>query len=125
MTRAVDRYLAGLLVLLLLAALAGAVPGLWMVGDDLRYSGEMFDGLGIALGLAALGVVAVPATVAVLALRRLWSGRPAAHRWALAAGVLGVLAVVPFGVFYHPLFALLVVPGLLAVAAIVTEAGRS
>ena len=47
MTRAVDRYLAGLLVLLLLAALAGAVPGLRTVGD----------GLGIALGLAVAAIV--------------------------------------------------------------------
>jgi hypothetical protein len=123
MTRAVDRYLAGLLVLLLLAAAAGAVPGLWLVGGDLQTSGEMFDGLGLALGLAALAVVAVPATAAVLALRRLWSGRPTAHPWALAAGVLGVLAVVPFGMFYHPLLALLVVPALLVVSAIV-EARR-
>lgn len=125
MTRAVDRYLAGLLVLLLIAALAGSWPGLSLVGQDLGESGEMFDGLGLALGLAALGVVAVPATLGTVALSRLLRGRPTAHRWAMAAGVVGFLAVIPFGVFFHPLFAFLVLPALLVVAAAVTDADRA
>lgn len=117
MNRSVDRYLAGLLVLLLLTAAAGAVPGFSLLGQDLEQSGEWLDGLGVVFGLGILTVVAVPATVALVALLRLRDRRESAWRWALAAGVLGCLAVVPFGFFSQPLFVALVVPALLVAVA--------
>lgn len=117
MTLAVDRYVAGLLGLMLVTAGVGAVAGLAFALEDLEQSGEMFDGLGLYLGAAVLGLVAVPAAVAVVALRRLLAGHPTADRWALTAGVLGGLAAVPFGMFHRPLLAVLVVPVLLMVAS--------
>lgn len=117
MNRSVDRYLAGLLVLLLLTAAAGALPGVSLLGQDLGQSGEWLDGVGVLFGLGILAVVAVPAAVALVALLRLRDGRDGAGRWTLAAGVLGCLAVVPFGFFSRPLFVALVVPLLLVAVA--------
>ena len=117
-TRAVDRLLLVVLVLALLTASAGAVVGLTMIGEDLETQGEWLDGLGLMFGLAVLGVVAVPALVAGKALHDVRRGREGAWRWALAAGVVGLLAVVPFGVFAHPSFAVAVVPFLLVVVAL-------
>ncbi len=125
MSLAIDRFLAGLLALLLATAGAGALAGVGFALEDLAQSGEMFDGLGLYLGVAMLVLVAVPATVAVVALRRLLAGRATARRWALAAGVLGGLAAVPFGMFYRPLFAVLVVPVLLVLSSVLARRDRS
>lgn len=118
MNSSVDRYLTGLLVLLLLTAAAGAMPGFSLLGQDLGQSGEWLDGVGVVFGLGILAVVSVPAVVGLVALHRLWTGRETGTRWALAAGVLGCLAVVPFGVFSRPMFAAVVVPLLLVAVAV-------
>lgn len=123
MTQSVDRLLSGLLVLLLLLAAAGAVPGLYMAGTDLQTSGEFLDGLGTVLGLGIVGMVAVPAGAAVMAIRALHRGRSSSRAWAVVAGALGTLAVLPFGFVFPPLFAALVLP-LLVVAVVVLE-GRA
>lgn len=115
--RAVDRLLRGLLVVMLLACAAGAVPALIFIGSDAQASGEWLDGLGIAIGLAILAVVAVPAGLTGWALRGSLEGRSSAPAWALAAAGTGVLVGIGFGFAYRPLLAVLVVPLLLGVVA--------
>ena len=117
MTQSAERLLTVLLVLPLVAAAAGAAPGLYMAWSDLETSGEFLDGLGAVVGLAIVGLVAVPAVVAVVALRAIGRRTASARRWAVAAGVLGMAAAVPFGFYYQPLLAVLVVPLLLVVVA--------
>jgi hypothetical protein len=117
MTRSVDRFLVVLLVLLLVPAMAGAVLGLTLVAQDLETSGEWLDGVGLVFGLGILGLAAVPGALAVVAIRALRQNRPTGPRWAIAAGVLGCLAVLPFGFFQAGYLALLPLPVVLAVAA--------
>ena len=121
MTRSVGRLLTGLLVLLLLAAAAGAMLGLSMLGSDLQTSGEFLDGIGVVIGLVIFGLVAVPGAAAAMAIRSLRRDSPSARRWVVGAGVLGACAVLPFGFFHHPFFAVLVLPVLLVVVAVLDD----
>ena len=121
--RAVDRLLRGLLVALLLACTAGAVPALLFIGQDMERSGEFLDGIGIVIGLAMLAVVAVPTGLAGWAMRESLRSSPKAPAWALAAAVAGALVGVGFGVGYRPALAVLVLPVLLMVVAV--DARRS
>jgi hypothetical protein len=117
MTQSVDRLLTGLLVLLLLAASAAALSGLYLLASDLQESGEWLDGIGVVFGLGIVGIAAVPAAAAGMALRSLREGRPSARRLAIGAGALGACAVLPFGAFYRPLLAAMVLPALLVTVA--------
>lgn len=116
--RPADAILAALLVLTLLAGGVGALAGLYLVFDDLESQGEFLDGLGIVIGLAVVAMVGVPMTLAGKAIHGLRRGRPNAWKWAVAAGVFGLLSGVPFGMFQRPLFAVLAVPLLVAVVAV-------
>jgi hypothetical protein len=115
--RAIDRLLRGLLVVMLLACAAGAVPALIFIDSDLEASGEWLDGLGVAIGLAILAVLAVPAGLTGWALRASFEGWSSAPAWALAAAGTGVLVGIGFGFAYRPLLAVVVVPVLLGVVA--------
>jgi hypothetical protein len=125
MTRSVDRLLLGLLVLLLVAAAAGALPGLYLAGSDLQASGEFLDGVGLVFGLGIVAIVAVPAATAGLTIRRLRRGRARARRWVIGTGLLGGCAVLPFGFLYQPLFAVLVLPVLLVLIALLDDGADS
>jgi hypothetical protein len=116
--RPADRILAALLGLTLLAGAVGAAGGLYMIGQDLEMSGEFLDGLGIMIGLVILGIVGAPMALAAKALHALWHQRPNAWKWATAAGLVGLVSGIPFGMFHHPLFAALVLPLLVAVVAV-------
>jgi hypothetical protein len=116
--RPADLVLAVLLALTLVVGAAGALAGLYMIGQDLEMSGEFLDGIGIAIGLVVLAVVGVPMALAGMALHSLRRVRPSTWRWATAAGVTGVLSGIPFAMFYRPLLALLVLPLLVAVVAV-------
>lgn len=115
---ALERMLAVVLVATLVAASAGALTGLAFIGEDLEQQGEWLDGVGVLIGLAVLGVVVAPGAVAGKALHAVLRRGVRAWRWALAAGIVGVLVVVPFGVFWHPAFLVAVVPLLVIVVAV-------
>jgi hypothetical protein len=114
---ATDRLLRGLLVLTLLVCAAGAAPGLYFIGEDAQTRGEFLDGIGIAIGLGILALVAVPAALAGWALRASLLHRSNAPGRALAAGLAGLVLGAPFGIAYRPLLAVLIVPLLLSVVA--------
>ncbi len=116
--RPADTILTALLVLTLLAGGVGAVAGLSMIGQDLERSSEFLDGLGIVIGLVILGIVGVPMALAAKAIHALRRRRPNAWKWATAAGVIGLAAGIPFGMFQQSLFAVLVLPLLVAVVAV-------
>jgi hypothetical protein len=120
-TRQADMILTVLLLLTLLAGVVGAGAGLVSIGEDLERSGEFLDGLGVVIGLGILGIVAVPMALAAKAIHAVMHRRANAWKWATAAGVVGMAGVVPFGMFEHPLLAVLVLPLLVAVVAV---AGR-
>ncbi len=81
-----------LLGIVVVVALAGVVTGGWFVAADLAERGEMFDGLGAAIGAMVLvgsvlaGVLAVVA--AVLAVRKPMLARVTGVLLALAATAL-------------------------------------
>ncbi len=116
--RRADVILAALLVLTLLAGATGAAAGLYLIGQDLEMSGEFLDGIGIVFGLMVLAIVAVPMGLAAMAIRALRNQRPNAWKWATAAGVVGLVSGIPFGMFHQPLFAVMVLPLLVAVVAV-------
>lgn len=116
--RPADVILAVLLVLTLLAGVVGAWAGLSLVFDDLETQGEFLDGIGVVIGLGVLGIVGVPAALAIKAVQAIRRGRANAWKWALAAGLVGMAAGIPFGMFHQPLFAVMVLPLLVAVVAV-------
>jgi hypothetical protein len=92
---ALFRALVGVVALVALGLFA---TGAWLVLDDLGQSGEMFDGLGAAIGAGVMIVAALAGVMAVVAMR-------IARRRPTAARVIGVLLAVsalglvyPFGV---------------------------
>jgi hypothetical protein len=121
MTTATDRLLQGVLVLTLLVCGAGAVLGFYFIGQDMEAQGEFLDGIGILIGLAILFLVGAPAVLAGWALRLSVTGRRHAGRWAVAAGVTGLLLGAPFGISYRPFLAFLAAPLLLVVVALTTR----
>lgn len=116
--RRADLVLAVLLVLTMLAGAVGLWAGLALISDDLESQGEFLDGLGLVIGLGVLALVGVPMTVAAKAVHAVRHGRVNAWKWATGAGLIGLLAGIPFGMFHQPLFAVLVLPLLVAVVAI-------
>lgn len=88
---ALFRVLAGIAALVALAFFA---TGAWLVVDDLGQRGEMFDGLGAAIGAGVMVVAALAGVMAVVAMR-------IARRRPMAARVIGVLlALAALGLVY-------------------------
>lgn len=119
-SRAIDRLHRLALVLALVLAAAGCVPGLYLVAQDLQTSGEFLDGVGIVFGLALLAPAVVPALFALRALHLLGRQPDRAWRWGLATGVTGVLsitAVSSIGLYIDAVVLTVVVPLLLIVVA--------
>lgn len=123
--RRADVILAVLLVLTLLAGVVGLWAGLALIGDDLESQGEFLDGLGVVIGLGVLALVGVPMAVAAKAVHAVRHGRANAWKWATAAGLIGLVAGIPFGMFHQPLFAVMVLPLLVAVVAVEGREGAS
>ncbi|QNN53258.1 hypothetical protein [Nocardioides mesophilus] len=111
------RTLVGLLVALLLLCAVGAVLGVLAIGSDLQQRGEFLDGLGVMIGLGLLGLVLLPASLALLTLRALRRGRPSTWLWATATGTVGGVCVLPFLLLSPLSFPLLVVPVALSLTA--------
>ncbi len=117
-TSAVDRLLQIFLGLALVPVLAGLAFGLYLIGQDAEQSGEFLDGIGVLAGLAVVAVAGVPGTLAAIALSRSLRDVPGQRTYALAAGLLGVVAALVFAFFYAPAIAALV-PALLVVGTAV------
>jgi hypothetical protein len=118
MTTATDRLLRGALVLGLLATLPGLYVGLYLVGQDLQDSGEFLDGVGVMFGLMTLAAVVLPAALAGRALLLSVRGARTAPRWALAAGLTGLVDALLAGWWNGQLLATALVPLFVAVVAL-------
>lgn len=85
------RWAVALSVVAALAALPVLSLALSLISEDLRSSGEKFDGLGLALG----GLALVPVALTLLPLAWFWWRGGTVAFWTGAAGalVLGVVVV--------------------------------
>lgn len=89
------RVLVGLVVLVALGFFA---TGAWLVLTDLEQRGEMFDGLGMALGLGLMVVSTLGAAMAVTALVLVRRRSTMARVLGVLLALTGVGLVYPLGV---------------------------